>query len=1278
MVNSFKKKIAFITVLAMVVGNATGFTSTVVQDFNSLSVSATSNASTPAVSEANGYEEGAYVEWTGSTSDEYSVYYKESGGSYVQIDSMLIRQYADHFRADAVGLSAGNYTLKVVGKNSGEVETSTLTVSSYDRSGFAFSKNSPAEGNGVGAYNNDGTLKSGTQVIYITEDTKNTITADIGGTIQTGIANITQQAKKCNTPLCFRIIGQVSLDGLASSDMKSAYAIGVKEASNVTFEGVGEDATLYGAGIAAFKCNSVEIRNLGLMLWGGGSDGDAISLKESINVWVHNNDIFYGSAGGDSDQGKGDGSMDLKDDSQYITISYNHFWDSGKMSLCGMKSETGENWITYHHNWFDHSDSRHPRIRTMSVHVYNNYYDGNSKYGVGAAKSSEAFVEANYFRNCKYPMLSSMQGSDILSSDTGKGTFSSDDGGIIKSYGNYMEGQKAYRTYQEDSVEFDAYEATSRDEKVPSTVTAKQGGKTYSNFDTNPDIMYSYSVDDVQDVPSIVMSKAGRLNGGDLSFTFDNSVEDTNYAVNSDLMNKLLSYKTGVVAIGSGNFSTDPTPTVTTVTTTTGSGSVTEPTGTTAPISGSGATHNFTTDGTSSTYYTITGNLAKNKGTMEYNGLSLTQCLKLESSTSVEFTASKDTTLTLVTNTATYVKVDGKKVTLDSSGITAIPVSAGKHTITKGDSGNIFYMSVADTGSVTEPTTVTTTGSQDTSNTNPTVTTETPDVPSVVSDAIYCSPDGTGDGSSIDKPTSVLDAISNVKAGGVIYLLDGTYKFSETILIDENNCGTADAYKTIMAYPNANVVWDFSAMAVNGSNRGVVLDGDYWHFYGFEITKAGDNGMLLSGSNNVIQMMVFNNNQDTGLQISRYNTNNATIDTWPSNNLILNCTSKNNCDDATMENADGFAAKLTCGEGNIFDGCMSYNNSDDGWDLFAKDATGPIGVVTIQNCIAFRNGYTEDGRGYGDCDGNGFKLGGSGVGSAHVVKNCLAFENLNCGFTDNNNPKLESLTNCTAFNNNYGKNGKPNFSLYRCTDDGCDFKNILSYYNANGNVSNDKFEGTMESSVLYNSKYYKVTDKIDIKNGYKGTADQVVTLSDSDFVSVVAPEMKSDFHKLWRNADGSINTNGFMQLVSDSDYSGLGSSLVDYEGKKFNVPNGGNVDPQPTVTTTPSESNEPTVTTTSVGEPTGTSNPIDTTTSVSQPSDTTTSLPDVVEGILGDVTGDGQVKSNDLLTLKKYLLGLEDFTDAQFKNADVTKDGQVKSNDLLTLKKYLLGLLEEF
>lgn len=565
--------------------------------------------------------------------------------------------------------------------------------------------------------------------------------------------------------------------------------------------------------------------------------------------------------------------------------------------------------------------------------------------------------------------------------------------------------------------------------------------------------------------------------------------------------------------------------------------------------SANGVSHNFTTDGNNSSYFTITGNLSTSKGSMTYNGLNLTQCLKMESSSSVNFTTKSNTTLTLVTNTATYVKIDGTKYTLNSNGITEIPVSAGSHTITKGNSGNIFYISLG-SADTTVTTTVTdtsvTTAPITTTNAPITTTTTTNSDTSVIADAIYCSPNGSGSGTSKSNPTSVATAIKNVKAGQTIYLLGGTYKFAKTIDIAESNSGTSNAYKTIMAYPGENVIWDFSSMSVSDSNRGVLLQGDYWHFKGFEITKAGDNGMLLAGSNNKIELMVFNNNQDTGLQISRYKSSYTNISQWPSNNLILNCTSKNNCDDATMENADGFAAKLTCGEGNIFDGCMSYNNSDDGWDLYAKAETGPIGVVTLKNCIAFRNGYTEDGRGYGDCDGNGFKLGGGGIGTAHVVKNCLAFENLNCGFTDNNNPKLGSLKNCTAFNNGVGGKGKANFMVYRCTDPGCNFNGLISYYN--GNLSNvlapgvskkigsDKFNGTIANSVIYSSKYYKVSSSTKITNG--ATVGSSTTLSDSNFIATKVAGMGTDFHKTWRNSDGSVNTNGFMVSNSSIGYQG--------------------------------------------------------------------------------------------------------------------------------------------
>jgi len=497
------------------------------------------------IKKSGGYAEGAYVEWTGPTSDKYTVYVKE-GSKMTQLDNMLVRKYSNYYRADAVGLKAGKYSLKVVGKSSGEKETSAFTVTALDRSGFTFSPQAPTYGKGIGAYNLDGTLKSGAKVLYVTESNKKTVTMVIKGTKYTGVAAITQNIKEKNKigPVAIRVIGQVTLDGLESVDMAGSFAMGVKGASEVTIEGIGNDATLM-CGVAAFQSTNIEIRNLGFMLWGGGHDGDGITLKKSEGVWVHNNDIFYGEPGADADQVKGDGSMDLKDDSQFVTISYNHFWDSGKSSLCGMKKETGPNYISYHHNWFDHSDSRHPRIRSMSVHVYNNYYDGCFNYGVGVTYNGEAFVENNYFRNVKYPMLISLQGSD---KQTG-GTFSEEEGGLIKAFGNVMKSQKSYVTYAKNKVDFDAYETTTRNEKVPVNVKGKVGGKIYSNFDTNASIMYKYTPDNANDVPAIVTANAGRAQGGDFTFTFSASDDDTKKA-NSNLMSKLQAYKSGLVSVG--------------------------------------------------------------------------------------------------------------------------------------------------------------------------------------------------------------------------------------------------------------------------------------------------------------------------------------------------------------------------------------------------------------------------------------------------------------------------------------------------------------------------------------------------------------------------------------------------------------------------------------------------------------------------------------------------------------------------------------------------------
>ncbi len=1063
-----------------------------------------------------GYSEGAYVEWSPvSGASGYNVYCDGA-----QLDTMLVRQYPGSFRADAVGLKAGEHTVKVVPVIGGSEDTSKgaetkVTTTLYDRTGFAFSDQNGA----CGAYNADGSLKSDAVVVYITEDTKDSVTADVvtdakGTKTQgTGLKGILDALKKGfeTRPFVFRIVGTVTTPSLNDKgditiDGKQKYNAGT------TFEGIGEDAVIRGFGLRLKNAVNVEIRNIGVMLVAS-DEGDDISLQQENNhIWVHNCDFFYGEKGSDADQAKGDGALDCKT-STYVTFSYNHFWDNGKCNLLGLSEGTPDGYyITYHHNWYDHSDSRHPRVRYYSAHVYNNYYDGNAKYGIGSALNSSIFSENNYFRNCKYPMLTSMQGSDIAQ---GEGTFSDEDGGVIKAYGNIITGGGTFVPYSEDNTDYDAYVASSADEKVPSSVISKKGSNTYNNFDTGS-VMYAHTPDPAEDVPDIVKAKAGRLGGGDFDFAFTEA-DDESYDVNEALMSALRSYTSSVVAIGSGF---------------------------------------------------------------------------------------------------------------------------------KEDTGTDPQVTTAVTNAPADVTTAAPSGS------------DTPSKPPVTGpDVIYCSPDGTGDGKTIDTPTDVLSAIKDVVPGGTIYLLDGTYKFSETIIIEESNSGSEGSLKTISAYPGAKVVWDFSGQSVADANRGIVLDGSYWYFYGFEITKAGDNGMLLSGDNNKIEMMVFNDNQDTGLQISRYQGSYASIEQWPTNNYILNCTSKDNCDDATMENADGFAAKLTCGEGNVFDGCMSYNNSDDGWDLYAKTETGPTGVVTLKNCIAFRNGYTEFGEGYGDCDGNGFKLGGGGVGTRHIVINCLAFENLNCGFTDNNNPEFGDMTDCTAYNNGVGGNGKANFMVYRCSPTAT-YDGMFSYINtdlvseseAPGiKISNDKFVGTMTNSVYYNGKYYRVDESVTMENGSK--LGENVTPADSDFYTLEVPAMGSDFHTLWRTSSGTLNPKGFAETTEDSAYASMGYHMYSEEA------------PLPEVTTTaPKEDTSEQTTTTAAQD--------ENTTSPSQGGSGGTD-----DGIMyGDANVDGDIDVTDVVAILRYVCDKDNnpLTEEGYNNSDLYQRGDgITSSDAASVQKYL-------
>lgn len=661
------------------------------------------------ITEAKGWQESAYLKWApfeGASS--YNVYVDDK-----KIDAQLIRQYASYYRADVLGLKEGTYSVKVVPVNAegkeiaGANTASNLVVKSYNREGFAHFKYA-----GVGAYNNDGTLKAGAKVLYITAKTAKTVSTTVNTGKQetiTGLQSIIDAYSKGKdkTPIAFRIIGKVNLSDLDHIS-SSAEGLQIKGAMmNMTFEGVGDDATVYGFGFLLREAESVEFRNFAIMR----CLDDAMSLDtDNSHVWIHNMDLFYGKKGGAADQAKGDGTVDIKGDSKYVTVAYNRFWDNGKASMCGMKSETGENWITYHHNWFDHSDSRMARVRTMSVHMYNNYYQHNDVYGIGATSGSSIFMESNYFDATKRPIMSSLQGTDAK----GDGTFSGEKGGLIKAYGNVFANKPdnfSYIPYAENNTSFDAYEVSNPSEQVPTSVKTLVGGTSYNNFDTNSSLMYAYAADKAEDVPSIVEGfyGAGRLNHGDIDFVIPDETVVTNGHQQPwpALASLLDAYTSGVVKVfGESNASGEGGSAEGGSTGGSGeggstggsTGGTTEGGSTVTPIEGT-VLVTFTDSKPSSSIVTVSGNYATNKGTATIDGTSYSTCVKMESATNISVTVDKKVTMTLYFSSAdskTNAKIDGKKpaevnAVIDSTAKTmTVTLDAGSHTITKQDTCNLF------------------------------------------------------------------------------------------------------------------------------------------------------------------------------------------------------------------------------------------------------------------------------------------------------------------------------------------------------------------------------------------------------------------------------------------------------------------------------------------------------------------------------------------------------------------------------------------------------------
>ncbi len=360
------------------------------------------------------------------------------------------------------------------------------------------------------------------------------------------------------------------------------------------------------------------------------------------------------------------------------------------------------------------------------------------------------------------------------------------------------------------------------------------------------------------------------------------------------------------------------------------------------------------------------------------------------------------------------------------------------------------------------------------------------------------------DGLVVDNEGDLLTALSNANPGDKIYLKEGTYSFNSTISISKS--GTEGNLISLLPYPGdeGRPLFDFSAMAENSSNRGIQLNGSYWHIKGIDVYNAGDNGMFIKGHDNLIEFCTFFENSDSGLQIGN----------GASNNTVLNCDSYYNAD-SSIENADGFACKLDAGDGNKFIGCRAWQNLDDGWDGYMR---GNDNITTVyENCWAIRNGILKNGT-VGGGDGNGFKTGGSDdkdLKHHGIFTNCIAAGNVVDGFDHNSNRGDVTLYNCAGHDN--GRN--INFG--------------------SGNIANSLIIKNTVSIGGGGDSYLATTTDITNNSWQNGLSATEADYESLDIDLLLAP----------RQEDGSLPDVDYMKLLNTSDLINKGVDVgLEYNG----------------------------------------------------------------------------------------------------------------------------------
>lgn len=759
-----------------------------------------------------------------------------------------------------------------------------------------------------------------------------------------------------STPLIIQVEGTINHGNTSkvsgSSCNTAADKIELKGISNVTIVGVGNGATFDQLGIHIRDASNIVIQNVTVKnVKKSGSPtsngGDAIGMESSVrNVWVDH--VTLEASGGESDGF--DGLFDMKDDTRYVTLSYSVLRNSGRGGLIGSsESDTGNGFVTFHHNKYENIDSRTPLLRGGVAHIYNNWYYRLNKSGINSRAGAKAKVENNYFEDSQ----------DVL------GTFYTDAAGTWQASGNIL-----------DNVKWSS----------PSSDTNPAGPSMTST--TSVSVPYSYTLNDASCVPDIVSRTAGAGKGLQVSDGSCNPVTP--------------SPTTQPTSGPTSSPTSEPT-----------SAPTGAPSGTNLSLGAgadgsskaSGTSYGNVVDGSTSTYWSPSGTT----GSISVKWSSPTT---ISSVVVVEAPGATGrigswrvldagTGAVLATGTGartiTFAPTTLKKVTLEITSANGTPQVAELQTY-------------AGTGPTSEPTSTPTSGPTSEPTSGPT------GGPTPGSGTIYVAPSGSASApGTLSSPTTLESAIAKVASGGEIFLRGGTYSLSQTVVVEPGNDGRSNDRTLLSAYPGETPVLDFSAQSEAPTNRGLSLNADYWHVYGIVVQHAGDNGISVGGSNNVIERVVTRNNRDTGLQISRIASDTPKAD-WPSNNLVVSSESHDNAD-SDGEDADGFAAKLTVGTGNVFRDTVSHHNIDDGWDLYTKSDTGAIGPVTIEHSLAFHNGTLSNGGQAGAGDRNGFKLGGEDIKVDHVVKNSYAVDNGKHGFTFNSNPGSLTITGNVSIGN---------------------------------------------------------------------------------------------------------------------------------------------------------------------------------------------------------------------------------------------------------------------